>query len=677
MLVADSKASKKEKKEEKVEQPAPKVEDKKTEEPKAEKDEGKKEVPDWYKEAQEKVGKKAVDEEKVEEPEEKQPKEDLEEKAEAKTKEEQAAEDYEHNIDAFAKTADISTDDKEASDVKKVEGHTKKTLTKDVEGQRAPLDTSATDAKGAAKEMLTLLPTIEVDNNDNPELSGAVKELKEKKDEKREKLKSVLPSNSGIIAQKEEIIVEDSQGLEAVDIEAVVEKKDQEEAAAKSSEKLDDAAVEKPEIKEEANEEVKEELKEESKEESKAKAKMVAAEVIAAEDSGKAGMTGTFSPVGSKLVKEQDSEKLEELVVEDADDSELQEGFTDSGAYAGPDYVEMPKSRVKKFFGRFRKEKDGEQESMTEVLQVSEDFNATEVGKERGSWESFKEEVEANVVEDKDDSFEPVDDGEEFQTISIKPASNKDDFEGGAFSKLKLDKVSGLKDKVIKKDKQEVEIVEEEIVDEYEDLPIGEEFEPLSTSETGELPIAKASEIANMDDEEIIAQAQSEASPVDHGAELEESIVKKFRSGTIDKEVWFVALGAETRSAEGMKHFLDAHKKELRGAVYIQVDALGAGEFAYVEKDGYINNVSISSRLQRFAEKTARRIGIPIKKVKLNYAESASSVVQKEHLQAIRLVGELNSKPAYFSKENDTIDNIDPELLEERAAFVLEMIRSI
>ncbi|MCF0104676.1 MAG: hypothetical protein HUJ51_04765, partial [Eggerthellaceae bacterium] len=277
----------------------------------------KKEVPDWYKVAQEKTGKK------VGKPEPELLPESVETEFQSadkeKSEQEQVAEDYKQNIEAFAKTADISTDKNENSDVKQVEDHMKKTLTSDEEGQRAPLDTTATDAQGAVKEMLTtLLPTIEVEKTDNPELTGTIKEIKEKKNKHREKLKSVLPSNSGIIAQKEEIIV-------------------------------------KATVKEEAHDEKK------SKEENTEQAKKAAAEVIAAEGSGKAGMTGSFSPVGSKLVKEQDSKKLDELVVEDADDSELQEGFTDTGAYAGPDYVKMPKSRVKKFFGRFLKKGNDEE----------------------------------------------------------------------------------------------------------------------------------------------------------------------------------------------------------------------------------------------------------------------------------------------------------------------------
>ncbi|MCF0104243.1 MAG: hypothetical protein HUJ51_02520, partial [Eggerthellaceae bacterium] len=302
----------------------------------------------------------------------------------------------------------------------------------------------------------------------------------------------------------------------------------------------------------------------------------------------------------------------------------------------------------------------------------------TEVGKERGSWKSFNTVVEANTVMHQDENKKingnkaTVYEGEDLQAIDIKPATKTDDFEGGAFSKIKLDKIT---DKMKSKDKSKGQVKEDEYVSNYAHMPIDEEYEPLSTSETGEMPLAQASAVASMNNEEIRAQAVAET--FDHGAELEESIVRKFRSGTINKEVWFVALGAETRNAEGMRHFLEAHKNELRGAVYIQIESLSAGNLAYVGKDGYIKNTKISGRLLRLAEKTARRIGVPIKKVNLNYGESSSSVVQSKHLQALRIVGELNSKPAFYSDENDTLDYVDNELLEERAAYVLEMIRSI
>ena len=65
-----------------------------------------------------------------------------------------------------------------------------------------------------------------------------------------------------------------------------------------------------------------------------------------APSSGSAGNTGTFADVSTELSEEYIAE---DDYIEDADDSVYEEGYTQTGAFAGPDYVEMPKSRVVAF----------------------------------------------------------------------------------------------------------------------------------------------------------------------------------------------------------------------------------------------------------------------------------------------------------------------------------------
>lgn len=73
------------------------------------------------------------------------------------------------------------------------------------------------------------------------------------------------------------------------------------------------------------------------------------------------------------------------------DDSVYEEGYTQTGAFAGPDYVEMPKSRVGRIFGRFgKKKKSQDEQSVREWVDVDASYEAQSVGRERGSWESFR-----------------------------------------------------------------------------------------------------------------------------------------------------------------------------------------------------------------------------------------------------------------------------------------------
>ena len=74
-------------------------------------------------------------------------------------------------------------------------------------------------------------------------------------------------------------------------------------------------------------------------------------------------LTGSFSAVSAIGAKPVGDELLEgvapeDIYVDDADDSVFDTEFTETGAFAGPGYVEMPQSRVGKFFGKFRRKKN-------------------------------------------------------------------------------------------------------------------------------------------------------------------------------------------------------------------------------------------------------------------------------------------------------------------------------
>lgn len=112
--------------------------------------------------------------------------------------------------------------------------------------------------------------------------------------------------------------------------------------------------------------------------------------------SGSAGMTGAFAPVGDELLAEaaqsaEAEDDFEDMYVDDADDSVFEGNFTETGAFAGPGYMDMPKSR-KRLFGRHKKRDADLDISPQQWLNVEDGFDARTVGAERGGWESFRAE---------------------------------------------------------------------------------------------------------------------------------------------------------------------------------------------------------------------------------------------------------------------------------------------
>ena len=153
--------------------------------------------------------------------------------------------------------------------------------------------------------------------------------------------------------------------------------------------------------------------------------------------------------------------------------------------------------------------------------------------------------------------------------------------------------------------------------------------------------------------------------------------IEDFRAGGIDTEVWFVALGAETDCHAGMEEFIEAHRPDLRGAIVIELDSLGAGSLCTVAREGILKPAAASSRMKRYAKHASQVSGVPVDTTSILWQESAASTALRNGLQAMHLVGMDGAKPALYAQANDVADNIDPEILAENANFVVEVVKGI
>ena len=99
--------------------------------------------------------------------------------------------------------------------------------------------------------------------------------------------------------------------------------------------------------------------------------------------------TGVFEPITDEdLIRANEGE--DDLYVYDADDTALQQATTDSGAVAGPGYVDIPDTHTESIFGKlFHKKDKGDDASFADTIGVDENYEARRVGKDRGDWSSF------------------------------------------------------------------------------------------------------------------------------------------------------------------------------------------------------------------------------------------------------------------------------------------------
>lgn len=339
-------------------------------------------------------------------------------------------------------------------------------------------------------------------------------------------------------------------------------------------------------------------------------------------------MTGSFAaigaigaePVGDELLENVDPD---DIYVDDADDSVFEEEFTETGAFAGPGYVEMPQSRVGKFFGKFRRKKEKKEESAHEWLGVDEDFDARSAGKARGSWESFRED---------------------------------DEWQGGAFG--------GFKACLPRKEQEE----------DGSDAARSSGYRqgvPAVSSDAFAAALAAANAAAEASGNPVVPEDVHQS----HEEDIQE--IYSFAAGDINTEVWFVALGSDLAGNGGIKAFLADHASDMRGAVIVNLEALGAGSLSYLEREGAIKQVSCSPRMKRFIRKASQASGVDIHAERVDWRESPASYAQKHRMQAMTLVGMDGKKPAYYAEADDILENIDAEALNRSANVVVELLKNI
>ena len=334
-----------------------------------------------------------------------------------------------------------------------------------------------------------------------------------------------------------------------------------------------------------------------------------------------AGSTGAFSPVGDELLEDVDPD---DVYVEDADDSDYEEVITESGAFSGPGYVDMPKSRASRFLGKFGfgRKKRQEESTPQEWLDVDDEFDAPSAGAARGSWESFRED------DGSDDAYDSCEEGEVYEALyeeDAEPAAAPRGahgaprgWNGGSFSREQLGRVSTLSEDV---------------------------------------------------------QVEQPADMEPDSDELE--AIYRFHNPDINTEVWFVALGAELAANGGMNAFLDEHAQELRGAIVIDLDALGAGELTLIEREGTYLPRQASSRMRRLVRKASSAVGLSVGSGTMLWTDSAAACAMRRGCQTMHLVGMENGKPARFGQSDDVAENVSAEVMGANADFVMELLKNI
>ena len=143
-----------------------------------------------------------------------------------------------------------------------------------------------------------------------------------------------------------------------------------------------------------------------------------------------------------------------------------------------------------------------------------------------------------------------------------------------------------------------------------------------------------------------------------------------------EKEVWFVATGAEEVGTVGMQAFLGQYGDELRDALFINLDNVGAGQLSWVTSEGMARRYRADRRLVSLAKRVSREQEILVKpRVYKGLSTDATAAMARGFKAMTLMAFDSSGVPVNWHWKSDTSDNIEPEVVERVTELVTHMIR--
>ena len=166
----------------------------------------------------------------------------------------------------------------------------------------------------------------------------------------------------------------------------------------------------------------------------------------------------------------------------------------------------------------------------------------------------------------------------------------------------------------------------------------------------------------------------SDAAPTDE--DLRDAVLAMNDDALLCHDIWFVGLGASGLGHAGMKAFLAQHRKQIRGAFVINIDAVGAGELTMFTREGIINSRRADRRMVRSLARTAADLHIGLAQAEHEWGSTDATPSMRAHVRSITITGvDPSGMKALSGTPADVIERVNPAQAAQVAALVTEMIR--
>jgi len=165
---------------------------------------------------------------------------------------------------------------------------------------------------------------------------------------------------------------------------------------------------------------------------------------------------------------------------------------------------------------------------------------------------------------------------------------------------------------------------------------------------------------------------------LDAAARIRRRVTESVDRALVEKEIWFVATGADDAGGCGMKALLDAFGDDLEDALIINIENVGAGTVGFVTEEGMGRVLRADRRLQTQAKRTARESGLAIKAGSRRGLMTSATPALARRFRAMTVTAfDINGRVPNWRWRTDTIDNISAKTIEQATEFVTALLRDL
>jgi putative aminopeptidase FrvX len=164
----------------------------------------------------------------------------------------------------------------------------------------------------------------------------------------------------------------------------------------------------------------------------------------------------------------------------------------------------------------------------------------------------------------------------------------------------------------------------------------------------------------------------------EEASRIRRRVTERVDRALADKEVWFVATGAEESGTWGMEALLADYGPDIRGALIINLDNLGSGTLTMVTEEGMARRYRSDRRLIAAGKRVSREQELPVKTGPYRGLSTDATRALARGYRAMSLMAfDINGRLPHWHWHTDVEDNVESGNIEKAEQFVTELVRAL